>query len=761
MNPKNIFSLIAIASLLLTSTACSDDKSVLTTGTGTLYISPAINADLNKSNVSRASDDVETELLQKLNIVVSNSDGEAVRYWNKTESMPWSDLSSTDDMELGFTLNAGTYSIEGWTGDSVPASFDKKFYKGSESVEIIGGVDTRATLTCRIANVAVSVDYSDDLDEVLSDYHLTISSRSGELTYDGKDERVGFFMMPKASRDLEWTLSGNDGNFEKTGKIENAKPATQYKLFFKYEADYSEMGAAAIKVDMVETPLETINEPAVILRARPDISGYTFDEKKHEPKIFEIGDQKPYNRATGYVGEVSVIVRSSGSLESVKLDIPQTVIANDISNSSIEMLNNDNNPDVIRLKEVGIEGSYDIDKEKETTSYKIIFRSEFTDNLREGKYPFTITAKDVDFESDGHNPKDRTVTFILNVSDDGAVVVEVSEEDKENATPTSLTFRGSVAKDGVNEVGFCYRKKGESDEDWKYVKADLIESRSIATETEFIKTVSGLQQGDTYEYTAAFDGERGSIIAEQSTPNPQLPNADFEDWNTSSSPYLIYSSSGKMFWDSGNHGSATMSKNVTIPDGNKKHSGKYSAKLQSQFVGIGSIGKFAAGNIFIGQYLETKGTNGVLGWGRPFEGLKYRPKQLKGYVKYKPATVGKYTNNNAPDIVSGQLDKGIIYIALLNNDCNVQGNGTFPVEVRTEDAHLFDKEATNVIAYGELVFNEATNGEDLIEFTIPLDYKSDLVPTYIMITASASKGGDYFAGADGSVMYLDDLELVY
>ena len=31
----------------------------------------------------------------------------------------------------------------------------------------------------------------------------------------------------------------------------------------------------------------------------------------------------------------------------------------------------------------------------------------------------------------------------------------------------------------------------------------------------------------------------------------------------------------------------------------------------------------------------------------------------------------------------------------------------------------------------------------------------------LLLTASASKYGDYFAGSTGSVMYLDDVELLY
>lgn len=55
-----------------------------------------------------------------------------------------------------------------------------------------------------------------------------------------------------------------------------------------------------------------------------------------------------------------------------------------------------------------------------------------------------------------------------------------------------------------------------------------------------------------------------------------------------------------------------------------------------------------------------------------------------------------------------------------------------------------------------------TNGQ-WKKFTIPLEYKTIEKPDdmYIIIVASSSKYGDYFTGSTGSIMYLDDLELVY
>lgn len=157
------------------------------------------------------------------------------------------------------------------------------------------------------------------------------------------------------------------------------------------------------------------------------------------------------------------------------------------------------------------------------------------------------------------------------------------------------------------------------------------------------------------------------------TPSPQLPNAGFEDWfegkatpSNKAGTKLPCVDPEDRFWDCGNHGSMTMSKNVTEEDASIKHSGQYSAKLTSQFVGVGALGKFAAGNLFIGKYLQTVGTNGVLGWGRPFE-YPYRPKALRGYIKYAPVAVTS-DNSKYDELKKGDMDKGMVYIALLTGE---------------------------------------------------------------------------------------------
>ena len=54
------------------------------------------------------------------------------------------------------------------------------------------------------------------------------------------------------------------------------------------------------------------------------------------------------------------------------------------------------------------------------------------------------------------------------------------------------------------------------------------------------------------------------------------------------------------------------------------------------------------------------------------------------------------------------------------------------------------------------------NVDNYTQFDFELKYSStQRVPKYILITASASKYGDYFTGGNGAVLYVDDLELMY
>lgn len=301
-----------------------------------------------------------------------------------------------------------------------------------------------------------------------------------------------------------------------------------------------------------------------------------------------------------------------------------------------------------------------------------------------------------------------------------------------------------VAKEGTT-IDVQYRQKGE--EAWDQVFDDEITFNEDGT---FSAAMRHLLPSTEYEYKATIGTQTYDITSFTTDAAPQLPNSGFEDWWFDSKIWFVYPEGGEKFWDTGNKGSSTANRNVTVYDESNPHGGKRSVKLGSENVII----KFAAGNLFAGEYVKTDITDGILDFGRPFTA---RPTTLKGWFKYTcvPIThIAKDQEDQFEDAQKGMNDKAYIYIAL--------GDWNAPVRIQTkkENRQLFDKNDEHIIAYQELVVDKTVS--DWTEFKLKLDYRSlTRKPTYIVVVASASKYGDFFTGGDGSTLWLDDFELIY
>ncbi|MDE6543153.1 MAG: PCMD domain-containing protein [Muribaculaceae bacterium] len=775
---------IAVIGLATMFAGCSSDEfGSMAEGQGKLVLTPKISTEVSEVVVSRATDN--KALLDKLNLALKNSRGETLHYWNDVTGIPW-DKTGTSIVQ---TLNAGTYTIEGWTGNDTPtASFepDDRYFKGEQKFEIIAGGETDVTLTCKIANTAVAVEY-DRVDEVLKDYKIVVSSSSTFLTFGQSETRTGYFLLPADNKNLEYTITGtkNDGGqYSRTETITNAKPATKYTIKVSY-SDPEPTGGSSITVSIDETPL--VEEPhTVTFRTRPEITGRAIDADTQEPVDFSAND--PFPVIKNEVGDIVLTARSSGQITSVEL------IHEGLSNlpeGTINLYGDDNASELRnQLAEAGISGKLEIDEDNKTTSFPITFASSLTDALEKGTYKFALRVKDEAYDL-AEDETDRDIksyeavfTLIVTESGPGVMKVETTDEQKNTLFEDEIMMVGKTTGD-VDEVGFFVRKVGEETpwEESQYVPGQVDEqSRSIKKNTKFSATVSGLEIGNVeYEYIPAFtfDGTRtpasdDNILTAQTGTAPQLPNAGFEEWCTNDGITFPSADIKSLFWDTGNTGAKKASAILTTKntDESKIHSGKSSARLESKYANVIGIGKFAAGNVFIGKYLGTEGMDGVLGWGRGLHDRPFtsRPRALKGYVHYTPQTITD-ESDDCPDktLVKGNMDKGIIYIALLTDKSasgkpdSYNNSQKFPVIVKTKssDRNLFSEDDDNVIAYGEIIFTEATEGDNLVEFNIPLNYKKSIRPSNIMIVCAASKGGDYYVGGRGSVMYLDDLELVY
>lgn len=365
--------------------------------------------------------------------------------------------------------------------------------------------------------------------------------------------------------------------------------------------------------------------------------------------------------------------------------------------------------------------------------------------------------------------------------------VYVWNADKSLATTATVFPHASKAyvsgemQNGTTPV-VVYRMQGSNE--WITVPSSQMTVNTTSYEAE----ITSLIPGTGYECQVTANGTSSGLCLFRTAPELQLENAGLDDWHTDGSGnqilYNPWKEGGSRYWDTGNRGATTVgpSNSTYVTQGGRTY-----ANLQSKYILI----KFAAGNIFTGQYLSTDGTDGILSFGRPFDSF---PTKLQFDYTYKASLANKggnkwddkysrYISVESYNRMSSHTvpDSCSVYVALIGDkdeeawdDTNVKtgkmiGDGkTYPFIIRTKifnsDTNkrlkLFDPNDENVIAYGQF-----TSGDDQTDWTtktITLDYRyKNRTPKYIIVVASSSKYGDYFMGSDASLLTIDNFKLLY
>ena len=296
-----------------------------------------------------------------------------------------------------------------------------------------------------------------------------------------------------------------------------------------------------------------------------------------------------------------------------------------------------------------------------------------------------------------------------------------------------------------------------STSEWRTLPASEVKT----TATTYTATIGGLRPSTKYACRVT----AGDVQLEQqeftTVSLQQIPNSSFDDWSTDASNSKLYcpwADGAISFWDTGNRGATTVGNSNSVPIEDTSTGKGRAAYLESKWIVI----KFAAGNIFTGKYLKTDGTNGVLGFGRPFTAF---PSKVTFDYKYISKEINK-VGDKAYEYLSGRPDSCNIYVALWHvgdgEHEEFQGE-KYPLIIRTKpgaEQNLFSVNDPRVIAYGQ--FTKGSTVEQWTSETITLNYKNtELPPTHILIVASSSKYGDFFTGGVGSTLVLDNMNLIY
>ncbi|MCD8182222.1 MAG: PCMD domain-containing protein [Bacteroides sp.] len=743
---KYISSLIIVLSLCI---SCSETDPF---GEGTLNLVLKMG-EVSVEGTTRTLPTNE-ELNSTCAIDIRNANGDLLQQYQGANTVP-SELQ----------MLTGSYSISATAGIKLDAAFDTPCYKGKVDFSIRKNEITTVNLPMSLQNTLVTIVYTKNAQDKFKSCKTNVSMSRGSLDFEIENPTaIGYFLLPTGETDLDYQVEAvttdNIQKFYEKKAIPNIKPATKYTLTVDYQELAPTDGGAALTIEVEEEPQSELC--TVVIARRPTIVRYS------EAKEVSLSD--PIFMSDDALEPVDIRVRTSSELQSLILD------CDDVSKQVLGYAT-----ETLDLVTMGMNVSESI-KDKLTYSNKyyqdetgsngksvatVSFLTPFFQKLTEkdGTYTITITATDKGYGKNANTPgyqpsKSWTEKFVIIVSN---LVITTKKITLENVAPYSATLQANINANKRSSfddhtIGFQYRIKNAENWITETVDAD-IKTKALSYR------LNGLFPNTDYEYRAySPNQDQGMIeICEFHTGNIEaLPNGSFENWHNSS-PALIYGAAETMFWDSGNHGSSTMGIDVTVYDESVTapgNTGSRSIKMKSQFVGISIFGKFAAGNVFVGEYLKTDGTDGILGFGRKFTS---RPIALKGYLRYEMHAISHSTLAEVP---KGANDNAHIYVALgdWKKGTAVIKDSEAPVLIKTKDSErkLFDKNSNYVIAYGEHLEKESTLGSEMMPFEISIDYKDKTrLPQYIIVVASASRYGDYFTGGEGGTLWLDDLELVY
>lgn len=327
MNFKLFLPLTALAMLVA---SCQDDNKGLTKGQGT--ISPEFTIDYSVTNprtMSRAENGKETvpnaPELSSFSFHLWKDDGK----FDKT----YTGLGGFVDAQFP----VGAYSLEAFSGDIEVEGLAKPYFAGSTTFNVYDGEQAKPTLVAKLANTAVSVEYTEAFMNYFTAYSTEIHSSNGtnyitmpELTTAGTESEWAYVKPGNVDINITVTKQNGVSGTVKAATIENALPATHYHVTI--DANGGEVGNATITVSFDDAttrePIEIDVSGDILVTPAPVLTAHGFTSGT-PIEILE-GDAAE--------GTLKVNILAQGDVASVKLNTSSPTPALSSLQGDVELL---------------------------------------------------------------------------------------------------------------------------------------------------------------------------------------------------------------------------------------------------------------------------------------------------------------------------------------------------------------------------------------------------------------------------------------
>lgn len=266
---------------------------------------------------------------------------------------------------------------------------------------------------------------------------------------------------------------------------------------------------------------------------------------------------------------------------------------------------------------------------------------------------------------------------------------------------------------------------------------------------------------DTVTYTVSSEDRKWSRKYKVLI-NKILPlKFSFEEWGTAGVGIMTYPKLSDDSWSTANQGIALakFGKVDEFPTNftTDAYEGKYAAQLKTQRGGkyFGNLIPIFSGSFFRGQFgpIVMSDFAKSVKFGQPHPIDKGKPIIFKGYYKYK---VGDTFYDEKDNVIAGRIDECSIYAVLYKVTKGVTG---------TKNDEFLD--GNNILTSDKIVaiakLEDTSEKDKYTYFELPFKYKE--TPDYntydykLAVVFASSKEGDFYRGAVGSTLIVDEVEV--
>lgn len=240
MKIKNIL-LYGVTMLLLVS--CANEDQQAASGYGAINVQ--ISADYQVVPVTRLTpspaETPENPDVNEFALKLVSTSGSFTRSWDC--------LADFDPAEK---IPVGSYTMSAYHGDLEDEGFDKPYYLGEADVTVRDRENTPVEIHCTLANVKVTVEYSEAFKNYFADYATTVHATNGDYVKFVKDETRAAYVKPGKITIQTYLKKQNgiESTFEPAA-IEDAKPRQHYRI--KLDIADNAAGEAQLNISFDET----------------------------------------------------------------------------------------------------------------------------------------------------------------------------------------------------------------------------------------------------------------------------------------------------------------------------------------------------------------------------------------------------------------------------------------------------------------------------------------------------------------------------